>query len=101
MQLAVCRPVLLAAAAPDGRHLALLLSSHSLPQEPSEVLVLRLLQPGEGSEGCGRGGGSGGGGDPAAACSVAVVAAVEVQRSQWGEGLQLGPNCLQLAVTAK
>ena len=44
LQLHLSAPVLLAVAAPDGRHLALLLSSHSLPGEPSEVLVLRVTQ---------------------------------------------------------
>eukprot|EP00887_Chlorella_sp_A99_P002270 scaffold10.g2270.t1 len=105
-------PVLLASASTDGHHLALLLSSHSLPGEPSEVLVLRLRRqpppdaqpPAAGPDDHGDRAAQGQGGQPGAgtAAGVEVLQSIDVQRTQWGEdGQPLGPNCMQLAVTAR
>ena len=95
LQLQLPNPVLQVVACSDGRHLALLLGSYAPAGEPAEVLVLRL--PAEARVRAatpGGGGGDGGGGG-----GLQVVGSVIVQRSQWGEGVELTANCLQLAMT--
>jgi hypothetical protein len=92
LQLQLPNPVLQVVACSDGRHLALLLGSYAPAGEPAEVLVLRLPAEARARAAAPGGGGGGGGG-------LQVVGSVIVQRSQWGEGVELTANCLQLAMT--
>lgn len=100
LQLQLPQPVLQVSPCSDGRHLALLLGNYAPAGEPSDVLVLQL--PSELSEAAGDAlpaaelSGLGG-----SCCGVRVVACVAVQRSKFGEGLELTPNCLQLAATER
>lgn len=104
LQLQLPQPVLQVSPCADGHHLALLLGNFAPAGEPSDVLVLQL--PSELAEAAGDApaavehdrGSSGLGGS---CCGVRVVACVAVQRSKFGEGLELTQNCLQLAATER
>ena len=103
LQLQLPQPVLQVSPCADGRHLALLLGNFAPAGEPSDVLVLQL--PGELADAAGEApeaqGDAGSGGLSGSCCGVRVVACVAVQRSKFGEGLELTPNCLQLAATER
>jgi hypothetical protein len=89
LQLQLPNPVLQVVSCADGRHLALLLGSYAPAGEPAEVLVLRLPAEARAHAAAPSSGGDG----------LQVVGSVLVQRSQWGEGVELTANCLQLACT--
>ncbi|KAL4440571.1 hypothetical protein ABPG75_003572 [Micractinium tetrahymenae] len=111
LQLQLPMPVLQAVPCSDGLHVALLLGSYAPAGEPELVLVLRLpaepaasLAAGAGTAGrasAARSGTAGGGGSGGSCCGVQVVAALAVERSKWGQGVQLTPNCVQLAATER
>ncbi len=109
LQLQLPLPVLQAVPCSDGLHVALLLGSYAPLGEPEHVLVLQLpaspaTLPAAGASTAGRAsarhsgaGGSGSG----TCCGVRVVAALAVERSKWGQGVWLSPNCMQLAATER
>lgn len=107
LQLQLPLPVLQAVPCNDGRHVALLLGSYAPAGEPEHVLVLRL--PADPATllaaGCRAAGGvsahSRGDCGDGSCCGVRVVAALPVERSKWGQGVRLAPNCLQLAATER
>ena len=103
LQLQLPQPVLQVSPCADGRHLALLLGNFAPAGEPSDVLVLQV--PSELAEAAGDAPAAehdcGPGGLGSSCCGVRVVACVAVQRSKFGEGLELTSNCLQLAATER
>jgi hypothetical protein len=114
LQLHLPQPVLAAAPAADGRHLALLLGSFAPAGEPTHVLVLALpdgtagsARPGAqhadvGAIGAPRGSGAAGdGGSSSVSLGIRVVASLAVQRSRCADELPLGGNSLQLAATER
>lgn len=104
LQLQLPQPVLQAVPCADGRHVALLLGNFAPAGEPSDVLVLQLPeQPPAAAAGgvAQQADGADAIADADSCCGVRVVASLAVQRSRWASGMDLTPNCLQLAATEK